>query len=54
MTGVTRMTKGLDLVFVKNLTFFHDFIFGKMSQQNVLDVILESTKCFKTKKKTES
>ena len=51
MTGVTRMTKGLDLVFVKNLTFFHDFIFGKMSQQNVLDVILESTKCFKTIKK---
>ena len=41
MTGVTRMTKGLDLVFVKNLTFFHDFIFGKMSQQNVLDMILE-------------
>ena len=36
------------MVFVKNLKFFHIFIFGKMSQQNVLDVILESTKCFKT------
>ena len=39
------------MVFVKNLKFFHVFIFGKMSQQNVLDVILESTKCFKTIKK---
>ena len=36
------------MVFDKNLKFFHVFIFGKMSQQNALDVILESTKCFKT------
>ena len=36
------------MVFVKNLKFFQVFIFGKMSQQNVLDVIPESTKCFKT------
>ena len=36
------------MVSVKNLKFFQVFIFGKMSQQNVLDVILESTKYFKT------
>ena len=36
------------MVFIKNLKFFHVFIFGKISQQNVLDVILESTKHFKT------
>ena len=44
MTGVTRMTKGLDHGFHQKFVF----IFGKMSQQNVLDVILESTKCFQT------
>ena len=31
------------MVFVKNLRFFHVFIFGKISQQNVFDVM-----CFKT------
>ena len=36
------------MVFVKNLQFFHVFIFHKISQQNVFDVILESKKCFKT------
>ena len=36
------------MVFVKNLKFFHVFIFGKISQQNVFDVILESQKRFKT------
>ena len=36
------------MVFVKNLKFFHVFIFGKISQQNVFDVIRESKKCFKT------
>ena len=36
------------MVFVKNLKFFHVFIFGKISQQNVFDVILESKKRFKT------
>ena len=36
------------MVFFKNLKFFHGFIFGKISQQNVFDVILESKKCFKT------
>ena len=44
MTGVTRMTKGLDHGFCQKFVF----IFGKMSQQNVLDVILESTKCSQT------
>ena len=32
------------MVFVKNLQFFHVFIFHKISQQNVFDVILESKK----------
>ena len=36
------------MVFVKNLKFFHVFIFGKISQQNVFDVIRESKKRFKT------
>ena len=31
---------------VKNLKFFSVFIFGKISQQNVFDVILESEKAF--------
>ena len=35
------------MVFVKNLQFFHVFIFHKISLQNVFDVILESKKCFK-------
>ena len=47
------MTKGLDHGFRQHLKFFHVFIFGKISQQNVLDIILESTKHFKTIK-TES
>ena len=38
------------MVFIKNLKFFYVFIFGKISQQNVFDVILESTKHFKTTK----
>ena len=36
------------MVFVKNLKFFHVFIFAKISQQNVFDIILESKKSFKT------
>ena len=36
--------------FVKNLKVFYVFIFGKISQQNVFDIILESTKHFKTTK----
>ena len=32
--------------FVKNLTVFHVFIFGKISQQNVFDIILERKKGF--------
>ena len=36
------------MVFVKNLQFFHVFIFHKISEQNVFDVILESKKRFKT------
>ena len=34
------------MVFVKNLQFFHPFIFGKISQQNVFDDILERKKAF--------
>ena len=36
--------------FVKNLKIFYVFIFGKISQQNVFDIILESTKHFRTTK----
>ena len=41
------------MVLVKNMKFFHVFIFGKISQQNVFDVILESRKVlldYKTQK----
>ena len=34
------------MVLVKNLKFFHVFTFGKINQQNVFDVILESQKAF--------
>ena len=44
MTWVTRMTRGLDHGFVKKKKFFHLFIFGKISQQNVFDNILERKK----------
>ena len=38
-------SKGIrSMVFVKNLKFFHYFIFGKISQQNVFDDILEGKK----------
>ena len=36
---------------VKHLKFFHLFIFGKISQQNVFDAILESKKAFLDYKK---
>ena len=36
--------------FIKNLKIFYGFIFGKISQQNVFDIILKSTKHLKTKK----
>ena len=36
---------------VKNLKFFPFFIFGKINQQNVFDVILESQKAFLDYKK---
>ena len=42
------------MVLVKNLKFLHVFIFGKINQQNVFDVILESPKTFLHYKKTES
>ena len=32
------------MVLIKNLKFFHVFIFGKISQQNVFDDILERKK----------
>ena len=40
-------SKGIrSMVFVKNLKFFHHFIFGKISQQKVFDDILEGKKAF--------
>ena len=42
------------MVLVKNLKFFHVFIFGEIKQQNVFDVILESQKTFLDYEKTES
>ena len=33
--------------FVKNLKIFHVFIFGKISQQNVFDIILERKRVFR-------
>ena len=38
----------------KNLKFFHVFIFGKINQQNVFDVILESQKVFLDYKKQKN
>ena len=38
---------------VKYLKFFHLFIFGKISWQNVFDVILESKKVFLDSKITK-
>ena len=39
------------MFFVKHLKFFHLFIFGKISQQNVFGIILESKKnIFRQKK----
>ena len=39
------------MVLVKNLKFFHVFIFGKINHQNVFDVILESQNTFLDYKK---
>ena len=39
------------MVLVKNMKFFNVFIFGKISQQNVFDLILESKKAFLDYKK---
>ena len=50
MTGVTRITR-VTMFFVKHLKFFHLFIFGKISQQNVFDIILESKKSIFRQKK---
>ena len=36
---------------VKKLKSFHVFIFGKISQQNVFDIIVESKKAFLDYKK---
>ena len=36
------------MVMVKKLKSFHVFIFGKISQQNVFDIIVEVKKSFKT------
>ena len=34
------------MVLVKNLKFFHPFIFGKIREENVFDDILERKKAF--------
>ena len=34
------------MVFVKNLKFFHVFMFGKIRQENLFDNILEGKKVF--------
>ena len=39
------------MVLVKNLKFFHVFIFSKINHQNVFDVILESQNTFLDYKK---
>ena len=39
------------MAFGKNLIFFHLFIFGKISKQNVFDHILENKKAFLDYKK---
>ena len=39
------------MVLVKNLKFFHVFIFGKIRQENVFDNILERKKAFLDYKK---
>ena len=39
------------MILVKNLKIFHLFIFGKISQQNVFDDILERKKIFLDYKK---
>ena len=51
MTGVTKMTKGLDNGFGQKFEIFHVFIFGKINHQNVFDVTLESQKTFLDYKK---
>ena len=44
-------SKGVrSMVFVKNLKFFHLFIFGKIRQENLFDDILEGKKHFLTLK----
>ena len=47
------------MVLIKNLKFFHVFIFGKICQENVFDDILERKKAFldskiKTLKKSKN
>ena len=39
------------MVLVKNLKFFHVFVFGKINHQNVFDVILERQNTFLDYKK---
>ena len=41
-----KKSKNRDFFFIKNLKFFHVFIFGKKSQQNVFHDILERKKAF--------
>ena len=38
--------RGKSMALVKNLKFFHPFIFGKIRQENVFDDVLERKKAF--------
>ena len=42
------------MVLVKNLKFFHLFIFGKIREENVFDDILERKKAFLDYKKVKN
>ena len=45
--------RGKSMALVKNLKFFHPFIFGKIRQENVFDNVLERKKWFLDSKITK-
>ena len=45
--------RGKSMALVKNLKFFHPFIFGKIRQENVFDNVLERKKAFLDSKITK-
>ena len=45
--------RGKSMALVKNLKFFHPFIFGKIRQENVFDDVLERKKAFLDSKITK-